>query len=111
MSLGRDLLDNFETWPLHIQESFLKLVSYQVIVDEEMERQANLSLLDQLMDEFRAVLTLLSQRSLELSEELSRSEDADRFLKDFVEKDALLRSIAVLQARLGRIEDVLHGEK
>jgi hypothetical protein len=107
MSLGRDLLDNFETWPLHIQESFLELVSYQVIVDEEVERQANLSLLDQLMDEFRAVLTLLSQRSLELGDELSQSEDTDHFLKEFLEKQSLLHAIGVLQARLSRIEGFL----
>lgn len=111
MTLGRDLLENFETWPKHIQDSFLEIVSYQVIVDEEMERQANLSLLDRLMDEFKAVMTLFSQRSRDLVEELSNSEDSTRFIKEFSDKEQLLQSITGLKMRLLQLEGLLKEHK
>ncbi len=111
MSLGRDLLENFETWPQHIQESFLELVSYQVIEDEEMERQANLTLLDRLMDEFKAVMTLFGQRSKELVEELSSSEDREAYLKGLLERDHLLHNITALKMRLTQLEGLLQNQK
>lgn len=107
VKLSNDLLENFATWPKHVQDSFLEIVSHQVTRDEETQRLANLTELDKRCDEFQAVLPVMSKRTTEFIEQLTKSPYAAKFLENFETKAELVERIAALRRELEELASIL----
>jgi len=104
---GHDLLENFETWPKHIQDSFLQMVSYQIIAQQELERAANLTMLDIVNDEFSSVLRVFSDKTQAFIAELQSSYDTRKFLEELADRESQLTRIRQIQEHLALLERIL----
>lgn len=105
--LDNDLLRNFATWPDHIQQSFLEMVSRQIAVEEQRTQAEHRTHLDEVVEDFDVLLNILADRIHGLTEEIVTTAETDH-LAQAILRNETVRKIRRRQRQLANLEALLN---